>query len=398
MRETGKRQQIADGAAPGLFLIVQTTGKKSWAWRGRIAGKPRKFTLGRYPSHGLADAREWARELTRQRDGGIDPAAERSRLAAIAAAEAHRATYTVDVAFDAYMRAEGGRRKSADDKRRMYDANFKPVIGSLPLDKVDRAAIGGVIAAKFKTHPTSSNRLVALIRRFFRWCLTKGHDETGLTVDPAAHITKLADEVKRDRVLTDYEVALLLTALRDEEPAFAIPMRLLLLTGARRSEMFEARWDEFDMAAGNWLLPANRSKNNLPHIVPLSADAQAIINAIPPCASSPLLFGSARNPANAVSGISKMMARLRARMERLAADRGRTVAHWQIHDLRRTAATGMAALKVPPHEVEAVLNHVSGARASVAGIYNRHAYFDEKQRALEVWAAKVSHIEKHIAV
>lgn len=81
IRPSSDRQQVADPATTGLFLIVQPSGVKSWAWRGRIGGKSRKLTLGRYPAHSLADAREWATALTRQRDGGIDPLAERERKA-----------------------------------------------------------------------------------------------------------------------------------------------------------------------------------------------------------------------------------------------------------------------------------------------------------------------------
>ncbi len=218
-----------------------------------------------------------------------------------------------------------------------------------------------------------------------------------MTVDPTANITKPADEVKRDRVLSDYEVKLFLMALRDEREAFAVPMKLLLLTGARRSEVFEATWTEFDMAMGDWLLPSSRSKNKLPHLLPLPKAATALIASIPNRERSPLLFASERTATKGVSGISKMVARIRERMEKLAAQDGRQIDHWQIHDLRRTVATGMAALMVHPHEIDAVLNHVSGARAGVAGIYNRHAYYAEKKRALELWVEKISDLEKQIA-
>ena len=398
VRPSSERQQLADPATTGLFLIVQPTGVKSWAWRGRIGGKPRKLTLGRYPAHSLADAREWACALTRQRDGGIDPLAERARKAKADAAAAHLATFTVDVAFNAYMEAEGASRKSAREKLRLYDACFKPAIGSMSLHAVDRSAIEAVIATKCQTHPTSANRLVSLVKRFFRWCVTKGHHLTRLTVDPTANITKPADEVKRDRVLTDYEVRLFLEALRDEDDACAIPMRLLLLTGARRAEVFEAAWAEFDIANGDWLLPANRSKNKLPHLLPLPRMAMALIAKLQSQGRSSLLFASDRTPTNAVSGISKMVARMRERMEKLAAQDGREIQHWQIHDLRRTAATGMAALMIQPHEVEAVLNHVSGTRAGVAGIYNRYTYYAEKKRALDKWSKKIRNIEKQIPV
>ncbi len=397
VRPSSKRQQLPDPATTGLFLIVQSSGVKSWAWRGRIGGKPRKLTLGRFPAHSLADAREWASALTRLRDGGIDPLAERARKAKADAAAAHLATFTVDVAFNAYMEAEGASRKSAREKRRLYDACFKPAIGSMSLHAVDRSAVEAVIAAKCQTHPTSANRLVSLVKRFFRWCVTKGHHLTRLTADPTANITKPADEVKRDRVLSDYEVKLFLMALREEGEVFAVPMKLLLLTGARRSEVFEASWTEFDMATGDWLLPSSRSKNKLPHLLPLPEAATALIASIPNRERSPLLFASERTATKAVSGISKMVARIRERMEKLAAQDGRQIDHWQIHDLRRTVATGMAALMIHPHEIEAVLNHVSGTRAGVAGIYNRHAYYAEKKRALELWAKKIGDLEKQIA-
>jgi integrase len=397
VRPSIERQQLADPATTGLFLIVQPSGVKSWAWRGRIGGKPRKLTLGRYPAHSLADAREWACGITRKQAGGIDPLAERERQAKASAAAAHLATFTVDVAFNAYMEAEGASRKSAREKRRLYDACFKPAIGSMSLHAVDRSAVEAVIAAKGLTHPTSANRLVSLVKRFFRWCVTKGHHLTRLTVDPTANITKPADEVKRDRVLSDYEVKLFLMALRDEGQAFAVPMKLLLLTGARRSEVFEASWTEFDIATGDWLLPSTRSKNKLPHLLPLSEAATALIASIPNRERSLLLFASQRTATKAVSGISKMVARIRERMEKLAAQDGRQIDHWQIHDLRRTVATGMAALMIHPHEIEAVLNHVSGARAGVAGIYNRHAYHAEKKRALKLWAEKIRDLEKQIA-
>lgn len=399
------RQQIADPSTPNLFLIVQPTGVKSWAWRGRIAGRSCKLTLGRYPAHGLADAREWARDLTRQRDGGFDPVAERQRRAKDAAAAAHRANFTVDIAFAAYMDAEGALRKSAPEKLRMYTSFFKPVIGALALHTVERDDVEAVIAAKFTTHPPTSNRLVSLIKRFFRWCVTKGFHLTRLAVDPTANITKLASEVKRDRVLSDYEVKLLLTALREEDAAFAIPLKLLLLTGMRRSEVFEAPWDEFDLSAGDWLLPAERSKNGLPHMVPMPAAMLAVIGQIERTACSPLLFASKRTPMNPVSGITKVLNRVRGRMADIATMDGRTIPHWRLHDLRRTVATGMSALRgadgkplIAPHEVEAVLNHVSGSRASVAGIYNRHAYYAEKKRALDLWAKKITEVEKQIEI
>lgn len=392
------RFSIYDHRHEGLQLVVHPSGVKSWVWRGKVRGQTQKHTLGRYPAHSLADAREWAAGIISMRDGGLDPRAERQARQA----EAARVIMTVDRAFDLYMEREGESRRSADSKRRDYDRDIKPRIGAKALVDVDRKDLAGIISDKFATAPVASNRLQAMLCRFFRWCVTKGYGETGLETNPAQYLVKLAEEKSRDRALSDWEIRLFLKALPVLENRFATAFKLLLLTGARRSEVVESSWPEFNLAKGEWLIPAERAKNGRPHLLPLGPMALALVNATPRSNRSDFLFPSrSLNSDKAMSGFSKALRQLCARMDELAAKDGRTIAPWRLHDLRRTVATGMSGLldakhqpRVQPHVVEALLNHVSGMRAGVAGVYNRHAYYAEKKAALALWDRHLKTLEE----
>src|SRR4051794_35249228 len=148
---------------------------------------------------------------------------------------------------------------------------------------------------------------------------------------------------------------------------------------------------EINRGKAVWNLPPARTKNGLPHDVPLSDAALAIIDAIPERAGRDLLFGDRDGP---FQGWSKAKAALDARViaareEKAGKGKGK-LAPWRLHDIRRTVATRMAELGVLPHAVEAVLNHISGHKAGVAGIYNRAIYSAEKRQALDRWAEHVT--------
>ncbi|MFD0460573.1 site-specific integrase [Microvirga aerilata] len=157
--------------------------------------------------------------------------------------------------------------------------------------------------------------------------------------------------------------------------------RLLLLTGCRLSEIAEMTRSELSDDLSTLHLPGNRTKNGRPHVVYLSPLAREVLKSVKPIEGCPYVFST--NGRTPVSGFSKAKARLDSLM---------TVQDWRLHDLRRTAATGMAGLGVPPHIVEAALNHVSGAKAGVAGTYNVEAYTVERKEALERWSFHVHSI------
>ena len=164
---------------------------------------------------------------------------------------------------------------------------------------------------------------------------------------------------------------------------------LLLLTGQRRSEVFEAKRNEFDLKASMWTIPAERAKNGVAHLVHLSEPAHAIVEGILKDDGSDWLFPADGNPKNPASGISKAVERMRAG---LRAALGDDLPQWSLHDIRRTVATGLQRLGIRFEVTEAVLNHVSGSKGGIAGVYQRHNWADEKRTALDAWAKELTRI------
>ena len=159
-------------------------------------------------------------------------------------------------------------------------------------------------------------------------------------------------------------------------------MMLLLLTGQRRNEVFNADRAEFNTEQALWTIPRERAKNGVAHLVPLSPQASAIVKSLLANHKSDKLIPARGNWDVGPSGFSKALARIR---EGLAEKIDGPVAHWTLHDLRRTLATGLQRLGVRLEVTEAVLNHVSGTRSGIVGVYQRHNYLEEKREALGRW-------------
>ena len=161
-------------------------------------------------------------------------------------------------------------------------------------------------------------------------------------------------------------------------------VRLLMLTGCRAEEIAGLSWNE--VAGDKITLPGLRTKNSRDHVVPLAGPARSILAARPKMLDCEFVFGRGKDRGFTGWSSCKMLLD-----DRLKAN-GTKVAHWTNHDLRRTAATSMAELGIAPHVIEAVLNHVSGHKAGVAGIYNRASYENEKRAALTLWADRLLEI------
>jgi integrase len=158
---------------------------------------------------------------------------------------------------------------------------------------------------------------------------------------------------------------------------FGAAVQLLTLTGARREEVGTMKWAEIDLAAGVWTLPAARAKNGVEHVIPPSDAAIDILESLPRIGRSGFVFTTTGE--TSVSGWSRAKSTL---------DAASGVAGWTIHDSRRTFATGLAGLGVALPMVEKILNHVLGSFGSVAGVYQRFAFADEKREALGKWATR----------
>ena len=241
----------------------------------------------------------------------------------------------------------------------------------LPLAEIDRRKIAAVLAEiETNSGPSARNRARAALSASYTWAIQEGLAE----VYPVAGTGKADERASRDRVLTQDELRQLWRGLGDGR--FADIIRLLLLTGQRRNEIGRLTWSEVDLTRKVIVLGAERTKNSRSHEVPLSSQALAILQRQP--RRTEFVF-SRRGFIN----WSDAKARL---------DRRLPIADWRIHDLRRTCATQMAELGVQPHIIESVLNHVSGHKAGVAGIYNRAKYADEMRSALQRWSDHVERI------
>jgi integrase len=233
------------------------------------------------------------------------------------------------------------------------------------------------------------NRVLSNLKRFFNWCVERGM----IDASPAANVKPPVKEVARDRVLSEEEVAAFIKACEKMGEPFGRIMLLLLYTGQRRDEVSAARWSEFDLTARVWTLPADRVKNSRVHTLPLSSQVRTLVEGIVREQGNPYLFPARFSRTGStdprpVSGFTRAKERLDALMLEVLreTDPEAEMEPWRLHDLRRTAASGMARMGVGIHVVEKILNHVSGSLSGVAGVYNRHSYQDEMRAALQAWA------------
>ena len=231
--------------------------------------------------------------------------------------------------------------------------------------------------------PTTGNRVFATLRQIFNWAL----DRDLITVSPMPKRAP-APETRRDRVVSDQEIKLAWQAFEQLGPPFGAIGKLLLLTGARRDEIAEGAWSEIDLESRTWTIPAARTKNGEPHEIPLSDAAVEILKSLPRVEGK-ARFVFTTNGRTPVSGFSKARQAIDAAVAHSA---GATVPRWTLHDLRRTAATNLQKLGTRFEVTEAVLNHRSGSRGGVSGIYQRHAWSAEKRQAFNAWALVVDAI------
>ena len=374
-----------DTTLPGFGLRAYASGHRLWIAQYRdTAGRTRRASLGDVKTVDLDPARANARLLLSQAALGADPAAEK---------RAARKAVRVTVLVEAYL---------GDAEKRMKPNSYSSVVRHLrayaaPLHQETAGSVGRADVVRLlkvvteKHGGVTANRLRSSLSALWAWALRTGAVDGE---NPVANVPKPGVEASRERVLTDDELALIWKDTAGDHDHDRI-VRLLMLTGARREEVGGLIWTEINGPL--WTLPASRSKNALPHEIPLGALALAHLPA--PRKGRLLVFGDGEG---GFSGWSRCKERLDIR---IAARRVKafTQAHgrapepgqlpamaWTLHDLRRTVATWLSEDGTEPHIVEAVLNHVSGAaKRGVAGVYNRAAYREPKRAALVRWETYV---------
>jgi integrase len=358
-----------DDDIAGFGLRIRDGGSRTWVYRYRVGKKQYGITLGSATSVPLALARENAGQLEAKVRLGGNPASEKHAARAAAGT-------TVGALVRQYLeaRARDWRPNSLREHRRYLLVYAKP-LHTTPINTISQHSIAVLLdnVAK-KAGDVTSNRLRSSLEAFVGWAIRQG---VRLPEGNIVSYTGKRKETSRDRVLSDGDLKAIWTAC-DDGTDYGACVRLLMLTGQRKAEIGALRWEE--LHDGRIELPGARTKNKRPHIVPLSAPAAAILAPFR-MAGRVHVFG--RNDTAGFRGWAASKRRLDRRLSKSG------ISPWVIHDLRRTAATRMAELGVQPHIVEAVLNHVSGAKAGVAGIYNRAAYDKEKRAALTLWAEHV---------
>ncbi|SKA11203.1 tyrosine-type recombinase/integrase [Consotaella salsifontis] len=373
------RTDFWDATVRGLVLRVSPSGVKAWTvvYTREADGEKRRVTLGKFPALSLEKARRKALDAVAAVSDGQDPAGDK---------RARREAMTVEELAGIFIERYSKRNKRTwREDERLLKVEVIPKIGKLKAAAVKRRDLLDIIDAKAEAGAAAqSTQILAVVRKMFGWAV----DEDYLELSPATGIKPRAKAVKRDRVLSAAEVKAIWKALPGAalRPVTANVIRLLFLTGQRSGEVCGMRRSEIDLDAATWTIPGERTKNGLAHVVPLSDAAVEIVGAALDKADDDRdapLFTHVGAPieSNAIAQATRL--KLQVLDER-----------WTPHDIRRTVATGMADLGVMPHIVEATLNHISGFRAGVAGVYNRARYEPEKRRALDMWA---EHLEAIIS-
>ena len=282
---------------------------------------------------------------------------------------------------------------------RLFKIEILPRIGAKRIGDVKKRDINDILdAIADRGSPITANRCFAVLRKFFNWARD---DRDLIAVSPCAGVTARIAERSRDRVLADEEIRLAWRAFEAIGEPFGPIGKLLLLTGARRSEIAEATWSEIDLAAKTLTLPASRTKNAEPRVIPLSDSAVDIIKALKRIEGKAGFIFTVTGT-TPVSGFSRARETIRRfildALKKDAKVRGddpeavEAPAPWTLHDLRRVVATNLQKLGVRLEVTEAVLGHTSGSRAGIIGVYQRHTWSDEKRTALDAWARRLDAI------
>lgn len=363
LKPTGRRYDVRDAHLPGFCARVGPSGNIVFEIVYRYGTKQRRVRIGRYPLLGLTEARERAMEMLRKVDEGGDPSVSRR-------SHSHRVEHVVDEFITKYARPKN---RTWADAQALLRREFVNRHGHRDIRTITRAEILDILDANVERGaPYQANRARSHLLKLFNWCIERSYVDR----NPVQGIKPLTKERKRDRILTNDEIKRLVALCRKEGYPFGDLYLMLLVTGQRRGEATGMRWSEVDRDARVWRMPSERTKNDHPHSVPLSDMALAILDRVPRYMGSDFVFTTTGR--SAVSGWGKPKDRLTTEA---------AVSGWRLHDLRRTASSGMASLGVSPHVVEKILNHVSGTISGVAAVYNRYGYDTEKRDALDRWGA-----------
>ncbi|CAN5521245.1 site-specific integrase [soil metagenome] len=426
--EPGKRREVVDAATPGLVLRVSGPRNKTWNVLYRVAatggtgkrseqlrGPLKRLSIGQWPLTNLKAARERARDIVEQADRGIDPSTARQEVAARRKAgsfeavsarfvELHVKSNTKEGRF-ARDRAKALEREAAGDgppvkgpksapgrpaAERIISDNIPDDWRARTIETITRAEVHELLDDVTTRHGEARAReLRKHLGKLFNWAADRGH----IAASPMSGMRRPElGYVARERVLSMDELLRVWAAAKVVGYPFGDAVRLIMLTGQRRSEIAEMEWGWVGAKQCTVEIPAARYKTKRPHVFPMSAPAWALVQSLPRWNGGDCIFSTGGRDrvagARPISGFSKAKEVISARIAELGAEQGLLAMEpWTVHDIRRSVATHMARMGVPQEHIERVLGHVV---QGVAGTYNRYSYLDEKRAALEAWGKQWS--------
>jgi integrase len=369
----GKHDHLVwDDDLPGFGIRLRGNTAR-WVVQYRVAAQQRRESLGDVRKVEIEAARKIARQRFAQVELGTDPAAERAR----ARAEAAAIKLTLAEVTRRYLAAKVDVvRPNTYVQARLHLEQYWQSLGKKPIDAIRRADVAArlqeLIAERGRT---AAARARGNLSALFGWAMREGLCEH----NPVTHTNNPAEGIEaRDRVLNDQELAIVWRACGDDD--FGRIVRLLILTGCRREEIGGLSWSEVDLDTGVVTIPGARTKNHKAHVLGLTPIAVDILRSVPKRAGRELVFGGGSTGFNAWSCSTAAM------HVRIVQAEGKTLPHWVLHDVRRTVRTGLGRLGIAPHVAERVINHVKGG---VEAIYDRYRYEGEIKAALAIWADHV---------
>lgn len=378
----GQDLTSAQHCGGGLYFRRNAGGSSSWLYRYTLNGRPRTLNLGRYPEKSYAQARKDVLRAAADVGDGVDVAAVRR-----AEKESALRERTVRaLADDWYERNYKSRIQNPEPIRRRLDHHILPVIGKRYLDEISPSDVDRCLRKVAKKYPATANNCLRDLKKMFRFAIKR----EWMSNNPAEHFD-LSDaggpQHPRKRTLSEEELKTLFAEMRKSDTfgrQNELSVYLLLTLCTRKMELLAARWEEFDLDASVWNMPnqvggKSEKKKKRAMRIPLPKQAvewlheQKVLSA-----GSEYVF-----PARRVTRKRRFAHVGPDTLNWALKGLGSSVAHYTVHDLRRTARTNLARLGVPPHVAEAAINHKP---PKIQQVYDHYDYFDERAEALQKWA------------
>jgi integrase len=380
-------QFLWDSQLKGFGLKQTGSGRRVYIVQYRMGGRGfpvRRYTIGPHGAWTPETARKEAERLLIKVAQGIDPATEKQRTRTLA----------TELAFGTYADRFLNNEVKNNWKGRSYDfaesilrVHIKPAFAARPLPSLTRADMVRLFDGLPADQPAVRRNTYAVLQRLMRWAQARGD----IPASPLDGFEKPSPVASRARVLADDELRCLLESSAKLNATFGAFVRLLIITGQRRNEVAGMTWKELSRGRREWLVPAERAKNGVENLLPLSDLAIAELDPLAGGEEWPKKgFVLSTNGAAPISGFSKIKTMLDAAMLTKVRDDDpeAEIDPWRLHDLRRTMATGMQRLRIPSEVIEACENRKAGhTRKGAAKVYQRHDFADEKREAMDRWAA-----------